>query len=95
MIFGAVIICTSVQDSRAREEYRGCDFKRYYRSWRGSIPGAQRLREHPTSPSRNLKSPLSVVPVSQREQGEVDLGRSAQPDAIAFVAFNPSVCQKY
>ena len=32
------------------------DFKRYDWSWRGSIPGAQRLREHPTSTSRNVES---------------------------------------
>jgi hypothetical protein len=34
-------------------------------SWRGSIPGAQRLGEHPTSPSRDVKSQMFGAPVSR------------------------------
>ena len=70
------------------------DFKRYDWSWRGSIPGAQRLGEHPTSLSHNVKSRMAAVAASQREQGEADWGRSARPDAIAPVAFNPSFDRK-
>jgi hypothetical protein len=50
--------------------------------------------EHPTSPSRNVESRLFALVASQREQGEANLGRSAQPDAIAPVAFNPCFDQK-
>jgi len=41
-----------------------------------------------------FESRMFVVVASQREQGETDLGRSAQPDAIAPVTFNPSFDQK-
>lgn len=47
-----------------REGYRGTDFKRHDR--RGSFPSAQHLREHPTSPNRNVKSQVFVVPASER-----------------------------
>ena len=61
MIFGAVTICTSVQGFKERV-IGGSDFKRH--DWRGSFPSAQHLREHPTSPNRNVKSQVFVVPAS-------------------------------
>ena len=66
MIFGAVIICTSVQGSGER----GTSNDEW--SWRGSIPDAQRLREHPTSPGRNVKSRTLLHRCRSEQQREVN-----------------------
>jgi len=94
MIFGAVIICTSVQGFKERERERDIDV---VTSNDMSGPGEVAPLAHsvPGSSLQALAATSSRDCLLHRcrseKQREIDLGRSAQPDAIAPRRLQPKL----